>query len=183
MPLNARNFTNFTFPINILSYFFLQLLMSLTRCIGQGNFNSKFNHDGTSIVKRLASRSLTGRGLQIHIHQHIGYRLHLVWHTICNGEETSRCIERVFLLYEDVSDFCENLMSKAFEGMCDCVCIHVSEWLKEEVKLCQVPIRTESLLQRKVRYCPRSWLRTLQETEKYGRYRCTCRVTSSHAVF
>ena len=131
-----------TYPINILSYFFLQLIMNLARSSGQGKFSSKLNQDGTSIVKRLASRSLTGRGLQIHIHQHVGYRLHLVWDTTSSGKETSRCIERRFLMYEDVSDFCENLMSKAFEGMCDCVCMHVSEWLKDKVESCQVPITT-----------------------------------------
>ena len=110
MPLNARNFTNFTFPINILSYFFLQLLMSLTRCIGQGNFNSKFNHDGTSIVKRFASRSLTGRGLQIKIHQHIGYRLHLLWDPTNDETARSMCIERVFLMYHEVFVVCVPLL-------------------------------------------------------------------------
>jgi len=90
-------------------------------------------------------------------------------------------MERVFLMYDEVTDFYEELMSKAFEGMCDCSCIHVSEWLKVKGETCQVLITTQS--QKPVRYCPRSWLRTLQETETYKRFHCTCRVTSSHAVF
>jgi len=155
--------------------------MSLTRSIGQGNFHSKFNHDGTSIVKRLASRSLTGRILHIHIHQHIGYRLHLIWDPTNDERDRSMFIVRVLLMYDEFSDFCETLMSKAFEGMCDCACINVGEWLKDNVESCQVAITTQS--QKPIRYCPRSWLRTLHETERYKRVRCTCRVTSSYAVF
>jgi len=37
-------------------------------------------------------------------------------------------------MYDDVTDFYEKLMSKAFEGMGDCVCIHVIEWLKDKVE-------------------------------------------------
>jgi len=122
--------------------------MNLTRTIVYGNFQSKLHQivtgDGTSIVKRLAYRSLTGRGLHIHIHQHLGYRLHLVWDTTRNGKETSKCIERRVLMYQEVTDFCEELMSKAFEGMCDWVCIHVIDWLKDNVGSCQVLITTQS---------------------------------------
>jgi len=45
-------------------------------------------------------------------------------------------------MYDEVSDFCETLMSKAFEVMCDCACIKVSEWLKDKVESCQVAITT-----------------------------------------
>jgi len=153
--------------------------MKLKRSIGQWNFHSKLNEDGTSIVKRSASRSLTGRGLHIHIHQHIGYRFHLVCDTTSSGKETSMCIESVFNVWW-IFRFFETLMSEAFEGVCDCACTNVSEWLKDKVESCQVAITTQS---QKIRYCPRSCLRTLQETEKYKRFRCTCRVSSSHAVF
>ena len=155
--------------------------MSLTRSIGQGNVYSKFNHDGTSIVKRFASRSLTGRGLQIKIHQHIGYRLHLLWNPTNDETARSMCIERVFLMYHEVSDFLEKLTSKAFEGMCDCACINVSEWFEDKVEPCYVPVTRYS--QKPIGDCHRSCLRTFQETEKYKCYRCNCRVTSSHAVF
>jgi len=120
--------------------------MNRTKSTGQGKFHSKLSQnvtsDGTSIVKRLASRSVTGRGLQIQIHQHIGFQLNLVWHTTSNGKETSRCREILFLMYEDVTDFCETLMSRAFEGMCDGVCVHVIEWLKDKVEQCRVNIIT-----------------------------------------
>jgi len=70
----------------------------------------------------------------------------------------------MFITYDEVSDFFETLMSKALEGMCDCACINVSEWLKDKVKSCQVAIKADS--QKPIRYCPRSWLRTLQERER-----------------
>ena len=144
--------------------------MSLTRSIGQGNFHSQFNHDGTSIVKRLASRSLTGRGLQIKIHQHIGYRLHLLWNSTNDERARSMCIERVFLTYHEVSDFCETLTSKAFEGMCDCACINVREWFEDKVEPCHASVTRHS--QKPIAYCPRAWLRTFQETEKYKSFCC-----------
>jgi len=97
--------------------------MILARSIGQGNFHSKFKHVGTSIVKKLASRSLTGRGLQIQEHQHIGYRLYLLWDPTIDKRDRSMCIERMFLTYNEVSDFCETLMCKAFESIC--VIVHV----------------------------------------------------------
>jgi len=80
--------------------------MSLTRSIGQGHFHSNFNPDGTSIINKLASRSITGRGMQIKIHRHIGYKRHLPWNPIPNDERSEcMCIESVFSMYHEVSDF------------------------------------------------------------------------------
>jgi len=152
--------------------------MCLTRSIGQGNFHSKFNTDGTSIVKKLASRSLTGRDLQIKIHQHIGYRLHLLWNPTPNDERSKcMCIEKVFSMYNEVSDFCKTLTSKAaYEGVCNCACITVSEWFEDKIEPCHATV-TEQV------FCHRSSLRTFQEYEKDESFPCNCRVTLSHAVF
>jgi hypothetical protein len=49
---------------------------------GQGKLHSHSNHkfsNLSSIVKSLASRSLSGRGLDIKVHQHYGFWLHLLW--------------------------------------------------------------------------------------------------------
>ena len=46
-----------------------------------------------SIVDRLAARSLTGRGLDIHAHQHFGYRLHLEWGGDPNNTHSARFME------------------------------------------------------------------------------------------
>jgi len=84
-------------------------------------------------------------------------------------------------MYDEISDFSETLMSKAFEDMTDCTCINVSEWFKDKAESCQVAIARQS--QKPIRYCPRSWLRSFQETERYKSFHCTCRVSSSHVVF
>jgi len=91
--------------------------------IGQGNLFSKMCHEvssnGTSIVKRLVSRSLTERSLRNHVHQHLGYRLHLVWESTNKGTTTARCMERVFPRYEDIATFCTELMNGALEDLRD----------------------------------------------------------------
>jgi hypothetical protein len=97
--------------------------MEITRSEGQGHRFSREPGRNDSIVARLHSRSLSGRSLGIGVHQHLGYRLHLVW----GGRRrfSERCseqrIERRFETYNDVSAFCEDLRALGCEG--------VSDWL------------------------------------------------------
>ena len=77
------------YPFNIL-HLFLQLIINPTRNVGQGNIYSKLSQkiisDRTSI-KKLTSRSLTGQGHQMQIHQHTSWlKLDLVWNVINNGK-------------------------------------------------------------------------------------------------
>jgi hypothetical protein len=56
--------------------------INFSKINGQGNLTSKLDSrifENNSIVSRLQSRTLTGRGLDIEVHQHLGYRLHFVW--------------------------------------------------------------------------------------------------------
>ena len=49
------------------------------------------------------------QGLQIHIHQHIGF-LVLVWSVSKpNNIKVKRCLERVFTQYSDLHNFCKDL--------------------------------------------------------------------------
>jgi len=63
---------------------------------GQGKLHSHSHHrisSGlSSIVQKLTSRSLTGRGLDVQIPQHHGYRLHMLWGKNCKPLES--CFER-----------------------------------------------------------------------------------------
>jgi hypothetical protein len=56
---------------------------SFSKSNGQGNLSPKLGprifEIISSIVSRLQSTTLTGRGIQIQVHQHFGYKLHLVW--------------------------------------------------------------------------------------------------------
>jgi len=66
--------------------------MTPTRSVGQADFSksSRTNaSNGASIVHKLASRSLTGNGLRIHIHQHAGFKVYLVWH-VFNKQKISK---------------------------------------------------------------------------------------------
>jgi len=128
-------------------------------------------------VVRPSSRSwlpaLTGRGLQIKIHQHIGYILHLLWDSTSNDERSRyMCIERVFSMYHEVSDFCVTLTSKAFDGVCNCACINVSEWFEDKIDPCHATV-TEQV------FCHRSCLRTFQEIGKNKSFPCnSCYIVS-----
>jgi hypothetical protein len=59
----------------------------------------------SSFVQRMVSRTVIGRGLHIHINQHFGYTLHLVW----NDGSSEKCMERDFLVYDGVLRFCTEL--------------------------------------------------------------------------
>jgi len=70
----------------------------------------------------------------------------------------------------EVSDFCKMLTAKAvFEGTCKCACTIVSEQFKDKIEPCYASVVRHS--QKLMEPCPRSWLRTYQEMEKYG-FRC-----------
>lgn len=78
----------------------------------QGNLHSHSHHmisGSSSIVKRLASQSLTGRGLSTRVHQHYGFKLHLVWKSTRNCVTSETCLERCFYKYADVEKFCNEL--------------------------------------------------------------------------
>ena len=109
-----------------------QTTMNPTRSVGQANF-SKSSHNiasnGSFIVHKLASRSITENGLQIHVHKHVGFKLHLVWHVFDKHNTSVKCFERIFPDFNDLYDFCKQLKNGAFEGLCDCVCSRFFEWM------------------------------------------------------
>jgi len=124
--------------------------MNPTRSVLQGNLYSKLSQNiasnGTSIIKKLTSRSLTEQSLQIQIHNHKELALHLVWCIKSNDKTSSRCIERTFSSYRseymELVNFREELKKNAIEGLYDCVCDYIPEWLKDKVKRCHLNIPT-----------------------------------------
>jgi len=93
--------------------------------LGQGNHSSlqsrTLSARRLSIVDRLAARSLTGRGLHIHVHQHFGYRLHLEWSGDPNNTRSARFMERRFHRWDQTKSFSSQLCSLGIEGLCTCV--------------------------------------------------------------
>ena len=101
--------------------------MTPTRSVGQADFFSKSSKSnascGASIVHKLASRSITGNGLQIQIHQHVDFKVHLVWHVFDKHNKKSvRCIERIFSEINALDAFCKQLKMGLLK---DCVIVYV----------------------------------------------------------
>jgi hypothetical protein len=86
--------------------------------VGQGNAYSRCQqallHGNSSIIRRLQARHLTGQGLHLDIHQHFGYRLHLIW---TSNRRHVRLLKRFHTLM-DVHAFCEDLRTLSPLGTC-----------------------------------------------------------------
>jgi hypothetical protein len=163
-----------------------QNIITPTTSIGQANFFSKSSQivgsRRTSIVQRLASRSTTDNELQIQVHQHCNYKLHLVWHMFDkNNKNSVRCLERIFSEPKALNDFWNQLKDGAFEGLCDCVCIRFIEWMNDKIKPCFSEHSTLEQLRRYVFL--RSWERS-EEIQKLKRnyFDCICPVSSSYGI-
>ena len=103
----------------------------------------------------MASRCLTGHSLKIHIHQHIGIQLHLVWKVNDHNDYMSiRCSEREFTRYGDLLEFCKGLKNGAFEGLCDCVYAHFLEFMKDKIEPCHLKDPYTHILRKRMSYVP-----------------------------
>jgi hypothetical protein len=135
---------------------------SYRKSTGQGRLHSHSYHrisNLSSIVKRLASRSLTGQGLGIKVHQHYGFRLHLVWEWKRNIKNCSSrfsfrrpfrpsasadqklyiskyCFERNLFTYFDVWLLCSELVTGGLEGLCSCVSCVSDVYPEDKVENC-----------------------------------------------
>jgi biotin operon repressor len=75
-----------------------------------------------SIIHMLRARSVTGQGLNIHVDQHYGYRLHATW-KITNKQMINDLFatERRFPTYSSVDCFCRGLQT--IEDLCTCISV------------------------------------------------------------
>jgi hypothetical protein len=154
----------------------LTTMANVTRSTGQGNLFSRVPSYSPSIVIGLYSRAQTGWSLNINVHQHLGYRLHLVLNSTKNGVTSERSVERRFFMYEDVESFCTELTNGGSEGLCDCVGEVV---LPDKAYIC---FRASTLSQKGIPSdTPKSWLKSLQESGR-DKYWCMCHVKSTNMV-
>ena len=111
----------------------------------QGNLRSHLHlrPAGSSVVQRFATRSITGRGLGLNVHQHVGFRLHLEWQEENN---TRRYFERLFETFKGVDQFCDDMLDGGLEGLCDCVGDGFTILLEEKVKICRLKPTPQSQL-------------------------------------
>ena len=100
---------------------------------GQGNLYYNLSHrlssDDTTIVKNLASRSLTGRGLGIDVHKHIPTQLCLYWRTNSATGCYTRCLVRTQLECGENDLLLDCLVNGGLVGACECLsrCLPVDE--------------------------------------------------------
>jgi hypothetical protein len=143
---------------------------------GQGRPHLHSHHrisNLSSIVKRLASRSLTGRGLDIKVHQHYGFRLHLVWEwkrDAQNCKPSESCFVRNFFDYKDLEKFCNELVNGGLEGLCDCVSEDI--YLLVNAKRCCRGSQNYLFASRKV----------VREKQVYEGFCCLCPVSSAYTL-
>jgi hypothetical protein len=155
-------------PIQTSSSFPDLLLQSFDMSCGQGYRFSRMSRRATanrsSMVTRLASRSITGHDVPIQVHQHRGFTLHIVWEFDRNGVPSKACVHRQFLFYDDVDKFCRELIQGWSQGLYSFVCDRPVQSLSENVEVCLRVTPIESDYNSNI---PRWWDKSVQD--------CTCR--------
>ena len=79
----------------------------------------------SSIVERLASRSLSGRDLGIDVHRHTTELLHFFWKNIGTVRCYTHFLERRLLEDEEYTLIQDFMFKTGFSGACECL----SKWL------------------------------------------------------
>jgi len=146
--------------------------------IGQGKvcarLGPKMTGGSSSILARLSSRSLTGQGLRIDVHQHYGFSFHLNWAFIKDGVARETCMEREYLTYSKVRHCLEHLKSRPIEGMYSCLYMAGED---NEAERCFRTTPERSDYDRNASRAIDRFEQTIYQTNK-----CCCNVTSREDV-
>jgi hypothetical protein len=145
----------------LASFFSMTTITTFTHtCTGREiiiHYRVAVSANRLSIVDRLTARSVTGQGVQILVHQHYGYRLHLAWKG-SRSRVSSRFVERRFLTAYDPETFCTELCRYGLEGLC--VCVYKEYYMSIHVR---ARLLREPLIQsQKYLLKPKWWLKALQ---------------------
>jgi hypothetical protein len=150
-------------------------------CTGRGNHHSllcrRVSANRLSIVDKLTARSVTGQGLQILVHQHYGYRLHLEWRGSSSSRVSSRFMERRFLMTCEAKTFCTELCSYGLEGLC--ACVYEGYYMAAHVRAPRC-LREPLMQSQKYLLKLKWWLKALQDTSD-GTH-CGCRISYSYML-
>ena len=129
-----------------------------------------------SIVDRLAARSITALSLQILVHQHFGYRIHLELNGGNSSRVSSRFMETFFMHY-DAQTFCIELCRKGLEGLCSCMYGNYHTFITKKAPRClREPFRPSQKYSLK----PKWWLKSLEEREEENL--CGCSISSTDVL-
>jgi hypothetical protein len=107
---------------------------------GQANRFSRMERRVTagrsSIITRLASRSITCYDPPIQVHRHCDLDLHLVWEFDNNGVPSEACMRRGFFFYDDIARFCQQLILGGSRGLYSCTTDTSDGSLSDNVEMC-----------------------------------------------
>jgi len=82
----------------------------------------------------------------------------------------------------ELVNFREELKNNAIEGLYDCVCDYIPEWLKDKVKRCHLNIPTRLYVEEI--YDRNIWEKIILELEKiFKLIQRNCPISSSYPVF
>ena len=125
---NRTRTQSYNFPFSSLSgrlssLLTILLLFSYLKMMRTG-MGYRFSHTNrristagaSNIVTRLASRTVRGNELPIHVHQHYALEFHLVL-----NPNTKSCIRRRFLNARHARQLCYLLIGSAMSGLCSCL--------------------------------------------------------------
>jgi len=129
-----------------------------------------------SIVDRLTTRLVTEHGLQILVHQHYVYLLHLEWKG-GSSRVSSKFMERRFLMSGEAHSFCTELCSHGLEGLCTCVSEGYYLFTHVRAPRC---LREPLMQSQKYLLKQKLWLKALQDTSNVTR--SGCRISSSYML-
>lgn|SRR5215469_1274735 len=151
------------------------------RSIGQGNLFSIPSHAvsdacGPTVVHRLISRTLTGRGLHVRVHQHFAHHLHINWdgRRTRSRSRSEMCMERKFPFCGDLDELSLHLSNSALEGLCDCVLETIKHHITDKVTQCE---RRPNFTSHEFTRHPTWKIKEIQDDT--GLFHCRCHVTSS----
>jgi len=76
----------------------------------------------SNIITRLASRTVTGHDIPIHVHQHYALEFHFVLNpNTKNNGSVETCMRRGFSFPWDAQEVCLQLENSALSGLCSCI--------------------------------------------------------------
>jgi hypothetical protein len=151
-----------------------------------------------SIVKRLASRSLTGRTLGLHVHQHAGIKFHICWGIAAvSRTRYTNALERHVPILSDFIEIYQHLRESDLDGLCECVfeplpgpeterqiqCARTVRYFRRRVSgeryECRCPVNTSAIMAKKVIAWEQSgmvyWASVNEPTNPRRVYKACCR--------
>jgi hypothetical protein len=156
---------------------------------------------GTSITHRLISRSLTGRSMNLQIHNHFGHKIHITWNAHSyplwaesENDETNKymttiaktssiCLERKDIFKRRILNIVDSLKSNPIPGVCSCVWGSRFPWKARTSRKFPRCENMALVYSTKWQVKPFEWEIKRWQDRGLGKYSCTCKILSSEYMY